>query len=227
MLNETKNSNKIRYRLVETPIKKEGKVCYAARAVVQPMSLAQIAQQMVREGSKYAEHEIVGIAEQMMDVIIHQLRSGKSVNFGSVMRFRPSIKGRFESKEDAFDLKAHQLRVAVSAGSRLRDALEGVAVECVDEVKMPEIRAVTVDTLGKMRWVEVTGKYLYQKNLGDGANWWVRVADKQHPIAEVVQKPTGRTVTFLLPQTTIPVGTEVTIGLKVGKNEFSSDPITL
>jgi hypothetical protein len=227
MLSETKTSNKIRYRLVETPIKKDGRVCYAARAVVRPMGLAQIAEQMVREGSKYAEHEIVGIAEQMMDVIIYQLRSGYSVNFGSVMRFRPSIKGRFESKEDTFDLKEHQLRVAVSAGSRLRNALDGVAVECVDEVKMPEIRAVSVEHPGQLHLVEVTGRHLYQKHLGDGVSWWARVADKQHPIMDVVQKSSGRTVTFLLPQAIFPIGTEVTIVLKVGKNEFSSALITL
>ena len=86
-LNETKSSNKVRYRLVETPIQKEGKACYAARAVVRTTSLRQIAEQMVREGSKYAEHEILGIAEQMIGVIIDRLRDGDSVNFGSIMRY--------------------------------------------------------------------------------------------------------------------------------------------
>lgn len=226
-LNETKSSNKVRYRLVETPIQKEGKACYAARAVVRTTSLRQIAEQMVREGSKYAEHEILGIAEQMIGVIIDRLRDGDSVNFGSIMRFRPSIKGNFESKGETFDPKNHQLVVAVSAGSRLRNALEGVTVECLDEVKTPEIRSVTAAPLGDLHVVEVTGVHLYQKNLGNGASWWIRTADQQIPIPNVAQKNSGRTVTFLLPRATIPNGIEATVVLKCGKSEFTSAPITL
>ena len=226
-LKETKTSSKVRYRLVETPMQKEGKTCYAARAVVQNTSLRQIAAQMVREGSKYAEHEILGIAEQMIDVIIDRLRDGHSVNFGSMMRFRPSIKGSFDAKDEAFDPKTHQLVVAVSAGSRLRKALEGVTVECLDEAKLPEIREVTVEPLGDLRIVEVTGICLRQNNLGDGANWWIYTADQHYPISSVVQKASGRTVTFVLPQSAIPRGTEATIVLKVGKREFKSSPITL
>lgn len=227
MLNEMSSSDKIPYRLVETPIRKDGKSCYAARVIVQPMSLRQIAAQMVREGSKYAEHEIVGIAEQMVDVIIHQLRNGRSVNFGSVMRFRPSIKGRFNAKDEAFDPKAHQLRIAVSAGRRVKNALEGVTVECVDKVNIPEIRSVTVEHPGAVCLIEVTGNHLYQKNLGNGASWWIRTADKQDPITEVVQKRSGRNVTLLVPHSTFPNGTEATLVLKIGKNEFCSAPIRL
>ena len=226
-LKETKSSSKVRYRLVETPVQKEGKACYAARAVVQTTSLRQIAEQMVREGSKYAEHEILGIAEQMIGVIIDRLRDGHSVNFGSMMRFRPSIKGNFDSKEEPFDPKTHQLVVAVSAGSRLRHALDGVAVECLDDGKMPEIRNVTVEVLGDLHFVEVSGIHLYQKNLGNGASWWIRTADTQVLIPNVVQKPSGRTVTFLLPHATIPKGVEATIVFKRGKNEFKSNPFTL
>ena len=226
-LKETKSSSKVRYRLVETPVQKEGKACYAARAVVQTTSLRQIAEQMVREGSKYAEHEILGIAEQMIGVIIDRLREGHSVNFGSMMRFRPSIKGNFESKGETFDPKTHQLVVAVSAGSRLRNALEGVTVECLDEVKNPEIRSVTVAPLGDLHVVEVSGIHLYQKNLGNGASWWICTADQQIQIPNVAQKTSGRTVTFLLPHATIPKGVEAPIVFKRGKNEFKSNPFTL
>lgn len=185
------------------------------------------AAQMVREGSKYAEHEIVGMAEQMIDVILHQLRNGHSVNFGSAMRFRPSIKGCFHAKDEPFDPKVHQLRLAVSAGRRMKHVLEGVAVECADKVNLPEIRSIVVEHPGATHLIKVSGAHLYQKNLGNGASWWIRTADKQHPITEVVQKRTGRTVTFLLPQSSFPIGTEATFVLKVGKNEFCSDLIRL
>ena len=227
MLNDVPTSDKIRYRLVETPIRKDEKPCYAARVIVDPMSLRQIAAQMVREGSKYAEHEIVGMAEQMIDVIMHQLRNGRSVNFGSVMRFRPSIKGCFHAKDEPFNPKVHQLRLAVSAGRLMKHALEGVAVECADQEKLPEIRSVVVEHPGATHLVKVIGTHLYQKNLGSGASWWIRTANTQYPITEVVQKRTGRSVTFLLPQSTFPIGTEATFVLKVKENEFCSAPIRL
>ncbi|MBR5592045.1 MAG: hypothetical protein IKW38_05905 [Kiritimatiellae bacterium] len=227
LLNVRNTIANIAYRLIPLPYLVRGKQYYAARAEIHPASLKTIAQQMVREGSKYAEHEILGIAEQMMDVIIDNLRHGRSVNFGSVMRFRPTIKGAFTNKDEAFDSSKHQLLVSVSAGSRLRHALEGVAVECVDQVNLPEIRSVVVEHPGATHLVEVIGAHLYQKNLGSGASWWIRTAEKQNPITEVVQKRTGRNVTFLLPQSTFPIGTEATFVLKVGKNEFCSDPIRL
>ena len=227
LLKATKASSKVRYRLVKMPARQDEKAWYAAHAIVQTTSLRQIAEQMVREGSKYAEHEILGIAEQMIDVITERLRDGHSVNFGSMMRFRPSIKGRFETQDEAFDPKKHQLRVAVSVGRRLLKAVEDVTVECVDEKKMPEILDVSATPYGDSHFIEITGLHLYQKHLGDGANWSIRTADAHYPIKEVVQKTSGRLVTFLFPQATLPHGTEVTLVLTVGKSEFSSNPILL
>lgn len=204
---------------------------YAARAVVKPMNLRQIARQMVREGSKYAEHEILGVAEQMIDVIIDRLRHGASVNFGSMMRFRPSIKGGFESATEPFDAKKHQLKVAVSAGPWLRNALDGVAVEPMVAVTFPQIIDVEVGEAEDANVVQLFGRHLYRKDLGKGSQWLIRSEKKSTELRPLAQKRNGREVMFVLDGRIYPPGTTVIFVLRVkeGKawQEYASEAVTL
>ena len=231
LLNVRNTIANIAYRLIPLPYLVRGKQYYAARAEIHPASLKTIAQQMVREGSKYAEHEILGIAEQMMDVIIDNLRHGRSVNFGSVMRFRPTIKGAFTNKDEAFDSSKHQLLVSVSAGSRLRHALEGVTVEKVDAITTPELRDVEVTPSGETTFVQVNGRHLYCEQLGKQAKWFVITNQQRTAIKPILQKKSGKEVLFSLNTADYPTGTTIQLLFQQEKGAtrqtFMSAPVTL
>ena len=83
---------KIRYTLQAVPPKarkdagEEGP--YAAHVEIRTASLKSIAAQMVREGSKYSEAEILAITTQLMETVAYRLANGESVNLGSTVRDR-------------------------------------------------------------------------------------------------------------------------------------------
>lgn len=211
-LNETLgNEPTVQYTLSPMPPDAKGHITYGAHAIVKSCGLRAIADQMKREGSKYAQGEILAIAEQMIDVIINRLQNGYSVNFGSMMRFRPSIKGRFETKDAPFDPAQHELLVAVSVGRRLRKALEGVSVEQVADQTIPELNSVEVSCSSGTRFFKVNG---YHLNRSD-AKWFIKVGKKTYWLDPVSQKKTGREVLLFQPEKTLSAGTEATLGLRV------------
>lgn len=121
-------AEKIQYRLTPIPNRNGGNGGFAARAVVRSLGLKQIAEQMVREGSKYSENEIIAIADQLFSVVLNRLKNGFSINLGSMLRIRPSIKGKFEREDEAFDPKKHKIFVAVSVGRWLREKIQDTKV---------------------------------------------------------------------------------------------------
>jgi hypothetical protein len=217
---------KVQYRVCAVPNPKGGHACYAGRAVMKKASLRTIAEQMEREGSKYAQYEILGIAEQMIDVIIDRLRHGETVDFGSMMRIRPSVKGRFESETDEFDTKRHVLEVVVTAGAQLRSALEGVAAEKVDAVVYPEIKSAEVTSGAGVTIVEVYGTRLYCKDFEREAKWILKVGDLATKVSPLMQKPNGRRVTFSFPHAQYPLGTEATLALQLANGRTTSVVLT-
>ena len=205
---------KIRYRLLAVPNPTGGQACFGARVVAKPSSLRSIAEQMVHEGSKYAEHEIVGIAEHMVNVMIAHLREGRAVNFGSVVRLRPSIKGRFEKKSEDFDPTKHQVSIAVSAGRLLRSVLSDVSVERDEQMAVPTIDNVEVSTVEGMHLVTLDGRHLYHEPLGEHAQWFIEYAGTRQVIRPTQQKKTGRNILFALPVKTYPEGVNITLVLR-------------
>ena len=222
---------KVRYQICVTPQRENEAPCYGARAEVKTVSLRAIAEQVEREGSKYDASEVICITEHVIGAIIDRLRHGYSVNFGSMMRFRPSIKGRFEHEEDEFDANRHQLVVAVSAGSQLRHALDGVSVERIKQTTTPKIRKVDVSLTESMILVQVMGSALYRQDLGETAQWFIEVDHTRKPIQPQIQKQNGREVIFSLPRKTYAQGTTFTLILRITTPDcifdYPTAPITL
>lgn len=221
------DSCKVQYRVCGVPNPKGGNACYAGRAVMKKASLRSIAEQMEREGSKYAQHEILGIAEQMIDVIVDRLRHGETVDFGSMMRIRPSIKGRFESEMDRFDDSRHELEVVVTAGSQLRKALEGVGAEKVGALAYPEITSAEVTQGEEVTLVYIRGRRLYRTDLGKGAQWSLTIDGTTIDVKPLLQKLNGRYVTFSFTPEQLPAGAVATLTLKLANNYETSIPLPL
>lgn len=231
VIKKGRRSNKVQYHLVKMKNQKEGTERYAARTISRSSNLKTIAEQMVNEGSKYSEYEILGIAEHLIKVIIEELREGKSVNFGSVMHFRPSIKGVFTDKEETFDAAKHKVCVAVSAGSQLRNVLKDVPVELLKAEAVPEITSVQLTPSAQDTIVQLFGRHLYCEGLGERAKWFVKKGKQRTEVTPLMQKKSGREVLVSLPQKTYPTGTEVTFILQKQdgniSTEYASNPIVL
>jgi hypothetical protein len=134
----------IKYEVVKNHAlsKVKGVNKFYARVMASSKSLREVADTMVREGCKYEPGEVVAILEKFADVTTRLLQEGHSVNVGSLVHFRPSIRGTFESVDDSFSKADHRLVVTASIGSALRNAVANATVVRVTQVSFPEMSIV-------------------------------------------------------------------------------------
>ena len=139
------DSSAIRYNLAKNAIleKSKGELSYYARVVANTKSLREVAETMVREGSKYSAYEVYCVLEFFTDVVTRLLKEGCAVNVGSLVRFRPRIQGKFASETDSFKRGVHRILVGASVGSALRNVAAAAPVSRVSAaVALPELLAV-------------------------------------------------------------------------------------
>jgi hypothetical protein len=139
------DSSAIRYNLAKNAIleKSKGELSYYARVVANTKSLREVAETMVREGSKYSAYEVYCVLEFFTEVVTRLLKEGCAVNVGSLVRFRPRIQGKFASETDSFKRGVHRILVGASVGSALRNVAAAAPVSRVTAaVALPELLAV-------------------------------------------------------------------------------------
>jgi hypothetical protein len=139
------DSSAIRYNLAKNAIleKSKGELSYYARVVANTKSLREVAETMVREGSKYSAYEVYCVLEFFTDVVTRLLKEGNAVNVGSLVRFRPSILGKFAAESDNFQRGTHRIMVRACVGSALRNVAASAPVMRVSgAVPLPELLEV-------------------------------------------------------------------------------------
>lgn len=207
-------SPKIEYKVLKVPTRVEEEAPYAGRVVHHPMSLKQLSETMVREGSKYSESEIHSILTHFFETIRNCLREGKTVNVGGVLRLSPSIRGRFENDEDEFDPKRHKLRVNSVLGHEflhLFDDFTGVELKKVEGELLPKISHVTVTKMIPEGWnFFVRGNYFVTPTGTEGSYWFLEVGSEKKRL-QLVASNSNRAV-ILQTNEDIPTGSEVRLG---------------
>ncbi|MBQ9693298.1 MAG: hypothetical protein IJV69_00885 [Kiritimatiellae bacterium] len=142
---ENGDTNAIRYDVIRNAAQEKltGESAYCARVYAPTKSLREVAETMVREGSKYSAHEVYSILESFAAVVTRLLQEGSAVNVGSLVRFRPSIVGKFSSEDESFARGTHRIKVRASVGSALRDVAASAAVTRISQaVPLPTLTAV-------------------------------------------------------------------------------------
>lgn len=131
----------IRYDVVKnySQSKLQGRDVYCSKVQATPLSLATVADTMVREGCKYETNEVVSILEKFASVATRLLQEGNAINLGSLVRFRPSIRGKFETIDEAFSKAKHRIVVNASVGSALRNVAVSASVSRITAMPLPEI----------------------------------------------------------------------------------------
>ena len=212
---------KIRYTLQPVPPKArtgegtEGP--YAAPVQIRPASLRSLAEQMVREGSKYSEVEIIAIVSHLMETVAYRLTNGESVNLGSMLRLKPAIRGTFPTPEAPFNPAEHEVVVSATIGSALRKVIQEAHVERIERATFPELLSVVPFDAAAAHTTNfsfiIRGAHLATLPKGTTASWFIRVNGDERalePIACDNQK-----ALFQLPYAHYPVGTIFQIGLRL------------
>ena len=167
----------IRYEVVKNHAQSKLKSVdvYNARVVAGVKSLREVADAMVLEGCKYETAEVLAILEKFAQVTARLLQKGNAVNVGSLVRFRPSIQGKFADEGDSFQRGTHRILVRACIGSALRNiAATASAMRVTPALPMPELLAVYNGATGNENMVSneatfaVRGKALvYDKDAAD------------------------------------------------------------
>ena len=146
----------LRYEIVKNALREKnaGEISYCARVHASVKSLRELAETMVREGSKYKSSEIFAILQDFTDLTIRLLQEGYAVNVGSLVRFRPSIRGKFTSENDTFTRGVHRIIVRSATGSILRNVAASTTVERISATtSQPQISIVYNSITGKANTV--------------------------------------------------------------------------
>ena len=167
----------IRYEVVKNHAQSKLKAVdvYNARVVAGVKSLREVADAMVLEGCKYETAEVLAILEKFAQVTARLLQKGHAVNVGSLVRFRPSIQGKFNAENDVFQRGAHRILVRACIGSALRDvAATANVMRVTPALPLPELLEVfngatgNADCISNEMTFTVRGKaFVYDKDAAD------------------------------------------------------------
>ncbi|MTI33258.1 DNA-binding domain-containing protein [Xanthovirga aplysinae] len=88
---------------------------------------------MISRGSTVTKAEAMSVLEEYALAVEQILKAGEGVNT-ELFKINPAISGVFE-EEESFDRNRHQVKLNVSAGSRLKKLTQEISVEKVEATK--------------------------------------------------------------------------------------------
>jgi hypothetical protein len=107
------------------------------------LNIDQIVDDMVAQGTTVNKPDIISVLYLFHQTISKFLSMGYSI-VTPVANFKPGIKGSFTGPEDRFDSSRHYLKVNVTAGKLVTDALSKVSVEKIEGSNQnPNITSLT------------------------------------------------------------------------------------
>ncbi len=157
----------IEYALYPNPLANNPK---HRRAVIQnhrSCTIDDIINDMISSGSTLTRADALANIENYEAAIAKFVSQGRSVNT-SLMYISPSIAGNFMDTEDYFDASRHEVRLNLSPGKRLQEAMEDISLKKVaPKQRRPHIQSVidfATDTANSQLTpggvIEVRGKLL-------------------------------------------------------------------
>jgi hypothetical protein len=121
----------IKYQLIESSIATEPGACHAIVSSSDSRNLDQIIQHMISEGTGLTKPQAMAYFEKLSQSILYFLEFGFSIST-PLFKIRPTMNGKFDSKEDNYDPNRHQFNYRFSPGLRFRDMTSGFKIEKVE-----------------------------------------------------------------------------------------------
>jgi hypothetical protein len=185
----------------------KGKDIYSARVTAPVLSLQDVAEKMVEEGSKYKTFEINGILTHFADVVAREVAKGYAINVGSLFRLRPQIRGTFGNEEESYgEGENNKIVVKATTGTLLRDVAAKAVVRRIDGKTLPEINGVinsktmVEDTISSLGGLIITGMRLVWDDTKADEGFFLLVNGVAHKMT-VVKAEDGKRIMVTTDQT--------------------------
>jgi hypothetical protein len=108
-----------KYCLINNPLAKEGKNFVALVRSERTINLDRFLKDMVDEGTGLTRPQALAYFEKMTQLVLRYLEQGYFVST-PLFRYRTSIAGIFDQKNELFDRSKHVINITASAGTRIR-----------------------------------------------------------------------------------------------------------
>jgi hypothetical protein len=145
------------------------------------------------------------ILEAFAEVVSRLLKEGYAVNVGSLVRFRPSILGRFNSDTETFSRGTHRIVVKACVGTSLRNVAASATVARISATWVPEMTSIYNGMTGEENTVTPEGNIVIA---GKRLKWNLSAADEgffasvdgdELPCTVLTTDKTNETIFVLLP----------------------------
>ena len=152
------------YTLIENLLTPTPDDYMAQTANVRSYTNEEIADRILKTGAGLTKSDILSVLQAQNEVICDIIAEGDAVNT-PLFNTQPSISGVFTSASDSFDPSRHRVKINLSAGKALREAITKVrtkkvtvadATPIINEVKDMVTGSVN-DQLTKNTVVQITG----------------------------------------------------------------------
>lgn len=157
-----------------------GRDVFSARVIAkETYSTKQLAERMVSEGCAVKATTIRLVLTEFADLIGKLMAEGRAVNIGGLVRFRPSVRGTFDSVDAAFNTAKNAIVVNASIGSRMRAAAALSGVKRLDDIEMPVLQLVIDRTTQKRDVItsegafNVAGEHLTWDAAAEDEGWFI------------------------------------------------------
>jgi hypothetical protein len=94
------------------------------------IDVSGIVKKMIGKGSTVTTAEALSVIEEFEYAIVEEVKNGNNVRT-NLFKIYASVSGVFNSEEDSFDASRHAVRLNLSAGSRLAEAIEDIELKKV------------------------------------------------------------------------------------------------
>jgi len=147
----------LKYCLIENKMSKDEQNFVALVRSGKTVNLDEFPDDLVDEGTGLTRPQALAYFEKMTQLIIKYLRRGYFVST-PLFRYRSSISGKFNSKNDTFDATRHTVNITTTVGSRIQGL-----TSIIDPTKMsvsktsPEIFYFIDSASDEMNTIGVSG----------------------------------------------------------------------
>ncbi len=124
---------------------RKGKPVYTA--ITEPKetyNIRMLANRMVENGCLARRTTIELVLDEAFNLIAQLVAEGRAIKIPGVVRFAPSIRGAFDSPEEAFDQKKHRVMVNATIGKRMQKVARASRPMLKEELLLPQIHSVKV-----------------------------------------------------------------------------------
>lgn len=202
--------NSIKYALRENLLTADPDDCMAQVTDAQVFTQEDITKEIVKRGSSLTEADIAAYQKLEREVIKDIIANGGQLNT-PIINTSFSISGVFTSQTDGFDKSRHAVKLNVTAGTALREALTKVTVQKVEASSTdPYITSVTDKVSGDTATIrtgsvmEITGSRLKFDAADPEQGVFAVTSTGEFRCATVIENKPARLMVLLSPE--VPAG---------------------